>query len=237
MTQVSNGSIGSVGPKLDFYFDVLCPYAWRTSLWIREVAQQRPLDITWKQFSLALVNNAEPGTPRYDRGMLFGRLFIAAERLGGNSAVDRLYLAIGDALHGGQGLDPTQDDVLQPILESVGLPAELREIVLDDDTTEQELRASHEQGLARGAFGVPSLVFDGEEDAYFGPVVDPLPNGEQAVELFDFTRWAARQPYLWEIKRDRKGRKLGPQPATVGIESVPNGSEVDACAWVPAAAP
>ena len=43
-------------PRLTFYFDPLCPWAWLTSLWIREVRRLRPLEVEWKFFSLAGVN-------------------------------------------------------------------------------------------------------------------------------------------------------------------------------------
>jgi 2-hydroxychromene-2-carboxylate isomerase len=218
--------------QLDFYFDVRCPYAWRTSLWVREVCQQRPVVVTWKQFSLSMVNNVDPESDMARRGLMIGRLFIGAERLGGNAAVDRLYVALGDAMHGDK-LDPTDDQVLRAVLTKAGLPADLRDAVLADETTERDYRASHEEGLAKGAFGVPSLVFDGAETAYFGPVIEPIPTGTSAVELWDFTRWSAQQPYLWEWKRDRKGRKLGPQPATVALDAASETSDEDVCAWVP----
>jgi len=216
--------------QLSFYFDVLCPYAWRTSLWIRDVARQRPVAITWKQFSLALVNKADPTGDFHRKDLTLGRLFVGAERLGGNAAVDRLYLALGDAIHGYQ-MDPMHEDVMRDALLRAGLPDFLREAVLDDDTTEQEYRASHAEGVAKGGFGVPTLVFDGSDKGYFGPVIEPVPTGEAAVELWDFTSWAAQQPYLWEFKRDRQGRKLASQPATDVVEAAE--MEVDACAWVP----
>jgi 2-hydroxychromene-2-carboxylate isomerase len=218
--------------QLDFYFDVRCPYAWRTSLWVREVCQQRPVVVTWKQFSLSIVNNADPESDMARRDLMLGRLFIGAERLGGNGAVDRLYLALGDAMHGDK-LDPMADQVLGGALTKAGLPADLRDAVLADDTTLHDYRASHEEALRLGAFGVPSLVFDGADAAYFGPVVEPIPTGASAVELWDFTLWSAQQPYLWEWKRDRKGRKLGPQPATVVLGATSEASDADACAWVP----
>jgi 2-hydroxychromene-2-carboxylate isomerase len=220
--------------QLDFYFDVLCPFAWRTSLWMREVIQERQVAVTWKQFSLAIVNKADPDSEFFRKDLTIGRLYIAAERLGGNDAVDRLYLALGDAIHG-QQLDPLDDAVLADALNAAGLPVELLEIVLADDTTEQDYRASHAEAVARGGFGVPALVFEGSDTAYFGPVVEPVPTGREALELWDFTRWAALQPYLWELKRERTGR-LAPLRSTISLENYAPTSEneVDACAWVPA---
>jgi len=43
---------------VEFYFDVSCPWAWRTSLWIREVEKVRPIQVTWKFLSLAKINEA-----------------------------------------------------------------------------------------------------------------------------------------------------------------------------------
>jgi 2-hydroxychromene-2-carboxylate isomerase len=219
---------------VDFYFDVLCPYAWRTSLWMRDVAQQLSIPVTWKQFSLAIVNKADPESEFSRKDLTLGRLAIAAGRLGGNTAVDRLYLALGDAIHGRQ-LDPLDQAVLADALTAAGLPSELLESTLADETTEHEYRAEHQEAVDRGGFGVPLLVFDQADSAYFGPVVEPVPTGQAALELWDFTRWAAQQPYLWEIKRQRNGGKLGPQRATISPEEVGAASAgtVDACAWVP----
>ena len=50
----------AVATQLDFYFDVLCPFTWRTSLWIRHVARERPLTVAWRHFSLAIGNRADP---------------------------------------------------------------------------------------------------------------------------------------------------------------------------------
>ena len=230
-------SFDSEPEALDFYFDVLCPWAWRTSLWMREVARQRPLTVTWKQFSLAICNKAEPESEFMRRDLALGRTFIAAERLGGNAAVDRLYLALGDAIHG-RKVDALEPAVMSEVLTSAGLMPELHEAALADDTTEEEYRASHEQGVAKGAFGVPTLVLPGSDVGQFGPVIDPVPTGADALELWRLTWWSARQQFMWELKKERGHRPLDPLRApeflvdAAAAAATGNGS-VDACAWVP----
>ena len=44
---------------INFHFDPLCPLAWRAALWIREVRKVRPLNVTWRFFSLEVVNRKE----------------------------------------------------------------------------------------------------------------------------------------------------------------------------------
>ncbi|MBI3965557.1 MAG: DsbA family protein [Chloroflexi bacterium] len=188
--------------KLDFYFDVLCPFAWRTSLWIRQVTGQQPLTIRWKQLSLALVNGQAEESPFFQRDLALGRTFVAAERVGGLEAADRLYLALGDAIHG-QQVDPLEDGVLSGALAAAKLPADLFTTALADPATTRAYLDSHEEGLRLGAFGVPTLRLDGGGRAFYGPIVDPVPTGGQALELWDYTRWVLERPYLWELKRER----------------------------------
>ena len=38
--------------EVDFHFDVMCPFAYQTSKWIRAVREQNGLTINWKFFSL-----------------------------------------------------------------------------------------------------------------------------------------------------------------------------------------
>jgi 2-hydroxychromene-2-carboxylate isomerase len=220
---------------VDFYFDVLCPFAWRTSLWMREVARECDVAVTWKQFSLAIVNNADPNSDYMRRDLALGRIFVAAERLGGNDGVDRLYLALGDVIHG-QRLDALDEAVMRDALVAAGHIPELMEAALDDHTTESEYLESHRAGQAFGMFGVPTLVFDGVERGYFGPVIDPVPTGADALELWRVVRWVARQPFIWEMKKDRAGRRLEPLRAPgLLLDAAAHAAdgEIDACAWVP----
>src|SRR4051794_23276792 len=87
--------------EIDFYTSPSCPWAWRTALWIRQVAGQTPLKINWKLLSLHIVNRGHDYSPD---GHSFGYkgeiLLVAARQFGGDAAFERLYMAMGDAMHG-----------------------------------------------------------------------------------------------------------------------------------------
>lgn len=125
--------------EIEFYFAPGCPWAWRTALWARNVAIQRPLQITWKCFSLSTVNSANPNYPQAARtfGYKSEQLMVAAGRHGGNDAVERIYMALGDAIHGKR--EERTDAVFTSTLAAAGLPASLLADVENDPSIEKEL--------------------------------------------------------------------------------------------------
>ena len=40
---------------LEFFFDPVCPFAWVTSRWVKEVQAQRDYDVRWRFISLAII--------------------------------------------------------------------------------------------------------------------------------------------------------------------------------------
>jgi hypothetical protein len=203
---------------------------------MREVIRECGVSVTWKQFSLAIANNQDPSSEYMQRDLALGRTFIAAERLGGNDGVDRLYLALGDAIHG-QRLNPMDDDVMRNVLTSAGHIPELMEAALNDGSTEDDYRASHAAGLALGTFGVPTLVFDGASRGTFGPVIDPVPTGEEAIELWRVMKWVGTRQFVWELKKDRAGSRLSPLRAPgLLLDQASAGLVIDACEWEPSSA-
>lgn len=85
--------------------------------------------------------------------------------------------------------------------------AELAEYA-DSDTYDAELRASHQEGIDKVGqdVGTPVIAVpgsDGEQIAFFGPVVTPAPKGEDAAKLWDGTLLVASIPGFYEIKRTR----------------------------------
>ena len=64
--------MASAPDTVDFYFDPICPYAYQTSLWIRDVKRQTGLAITWKFFSLEEINRPEGKKHPWEREISYG---------------------------------------------------------------------------------------------------------------------------------------------------------------------
>lgn len=188
---------------VSFFLDPVCPWAYRTSLWIREVRDVRPIDINWRFLSLRAVNEGTDALKASHGQSTDGfRVMALARREYGEDAVGRLYRTLGEARHE-RNEDIGQTEVLQRALTEAGLPPDLLERALQDESTQADVQADHAAGVAVGAFGVPTIVIDDEGHGFFGPVIRNVPAGEQAGELWDHFAWLADQNDFYEIKRSR----------------------------------
>lgn len=194
--------------RVDFYFDPLCPWCWRTALWLRDVARRQPISINWKLFSLMVVNHPDDFNTdeQYQKWFVLGRVLTAAREQGGNAAVETLYLSLGELIHGEQRRDDVGTSAgVKEALRRAGLSESLYDTALADPATESALLAEHRAASDRlGAFGVPTMALEGSDIAIFGPVVEPIPTGAEADSLWEHTKWLLQQPHVWEIKRERK---------------------------------
>jgi len=190
--------------KLTFYFDPLCPWAWRTSLWIREARMVRDLQITWRVFSLR-ENNRDKDPQAADPVQIDDalRVSLAARQHGGDDAVDRFYLATGRARHE-RHQDLRSGEVLEAALLEAGLPVSLYAQAVGDPATIDAVLAEHAEAVERyAAFGVPWLVVGDQQIGFYGPIITDIPPAEVAGQLWDHTEWLYTQPYFYEIKRER----------------------------------
>ncbi|MFF4230024.1 DsbA family protein [Streptomyces sp. NPDC001820] len=204
-----NGKSGKT--PVDFWFDPLCPWAWMTSRWMLEVEKVRDVEVRWHVMSLAVLNEPKldelPEEYREGLKQAWGpvRVVIAAQQKHGDEILGDLYTALGTRFHN-RGEGATRE-AIAAALEEVGLPAELIDYA-DSDAYDTELRASHKEGIDKVGqdVGTPVIAVpgsDGEQIAFFGPVVTPAPKGEEAARLWDGTLMVASIPGFYEIKRTR----------------------------------
>ena len=193
--------------RVDFYFDPMCPYAYQTSLWIRDVRRQNGLHIDWKFFSLEEINRPEGKKHPWEREIGYGwSPMRVAARLRRRDAdlCDAWYLACGRALHE-EGRKPHDPAVARTLLTDIGASADDWDEALADPTTHDDVKADHVHAVdTYGGFGVPIIVFPAQQNrpakAVFGPVVVPAPVGAEAMALWDLTVAYTRVTGLYEIK-------------------------------------
>src|SRR5436305_981561 len=87
-------------PSITFWFDASCPFTWRTSRWIRDVAARQGRSLQWQPMSLAILNEGKEIPEQYRQSHTHSRraarLLIATGQRHGQAAVERLYTAIGE---------------------------------------------------------------------------------------------------------------------------------------------
>ena len=119
---------------VDFHFDVMCPWAYQASLWIRDVRDETGLDIGWRFFSLEEINRVEGKKHPWERDWSYGwsmmRIGAALRRID-IELLDRWYLAAGTALHV-DGRQPHRREVAEELLTEMGLDPAIVGQAMDD---------------------------------------------------------------------------------------------------------
>ena len=195
--------------KLAFHFDVICPWAYQTSLWMREVRDRQGLEVDWRFFSLEEINRLEGKKHPWEREWSYGwSMMRIGALLKREDPVlnDAWYLRSGTALHV-EGRKPHRPEVARDLLVEMDLDPGLVDLALADESTHDDVRNDHDQVVSMGGWGVPTLVFPGAEDddsrKLFGPVLIDPPTGEAADRLWNLVLGWLEFPHLFEMQRPK----------------------------------
>ncbi|HJL77325.1 MAG TPA: DsbA family protein [Acidimicrobiales bacterium] len=195
--------------RVAFHFDVICPWAYQTSHWMREVRDRLGLEVDWRFFSLEEVNRIEGKKHPWEREWSYGwsMMRIGALLKREDPALnDAWYLKAGTALHV-EGRKPHEPEVARHLLAEMDLDPSIVDEALADPTTHDDVRADHERIIGLGGWGVPTLVFPGADDdeslKLFGPVLIDPPTGEAADRLWNLVVGWLEFPQLYELQRPK----------------------------------
>jgi hypothetical protein len=197
---------------LDFFWDPVCPWAWITSRWVREVVKEKGIAVDWRFIALKVVNEDKGYAPdvaeRYQKvhGLGFGLLKVAAavREEHGQAPIGALYEDFGTRIHV-DGDAPSLRDRggIGAVLAAHDLDPKLAEAAESDDF-EAVVRADTELALERAGrdIGTPVLTFAPPDGySFFGPVIAKAPTGADAVKLWDTVETLAAFPGFAELKR------------------------------------
>ena len=209
---------------VEVFVDPSCPWAWITSLWIKDVAPHRDLAVTWRSFCLEIRDDygVAPTMPEERREAAIAahavshrmlRIFESARATVGEDAVDALFTAWGRRFFArGAARD---DTLLSECLAACGLDPDLVDAANDekwDAPIVDAMTVAYEFGGPKTQ--TPTIVVRADPPHGFkGPVMAPAPTGEAAIRLWDAIQVISQEPGFFELTRPRANRPRPPEPA------------------------
>ena len=176
---------------IDFYFDFSSPYGYFASHRIDGIAAKHGREVAWRPYLLGVVFQTTGQKPLVEQPLrgdyarhdfercarFYGIPFAFPARFPVMSlaparafywlvdddpaAAKALAKAIYDAYFNG-GADISKPETVIALAEPLGVDGEALAAALGDDAVKARLKAETEQAIARGAFGSPFVIVDGE---------------------------------------------------------------------------
>jgi len=194
--------------RVDLYVDPVCPYTWVASRWLIEVERQRDIELTLHVMSLRMLNEGRVVDADYGANLEASsgpsRVAAAVRVAHGADALRAWHTAFGSRIFD-RWRYPERAEyeaATEAALMATGLPVSLA-AVADSTEYDEPLRRSHLEGTAPVGVetGTPVVHIDGA--AFFGPVLNAVPRGADALRVFDGVRLLTRCPDFFELKRTR----------------------------------
>jgi hypothetical protein len=171
-----------------------------------EVEKVRDVDVQWHVMSLSYLNENKDISEDYRKKLADGwgpvRVVMAAQEHVGPETLLPLYTAMGERIHVEKS--GATREMAAAALADAGLDAQLLE-AWDDASYDDAIKKSHHAGMDQVGddVGTPTIAFDGA--AFFGPVYNRIPRGEEAGRLWDACIALSAYPHFFELKRTRTG--------------------------------
>lgn len=212
---------------IEFFWDPICPFAWITSRWVTEVAQQRDYSVDWRLICLSILNEdkdyddfPEGYQELHHKGRRMLRVAQAVREEYGPSVAGALYTAYGATIWNPDGDirstmgEVASDEHLAAALERAGASPDLVARA-EDESLDDALRESTLEALSRTGrdVGTPIITFhhDQGSTSFFGPVVSQVPAPDDSVRLWDAVVALAEWPSFAELKRSRRDDLVFPK--------------------------
>ncbi len=191
--------------QVDFWFDPICPWAWMASRWMLEVEKVRSVRTVFHVMSLSILNEGrdldESHRARMDAAWIGVRAAIGVEQRYGQSGLRAFYTALGTKYHP-QQMTHGDPAVVKEALSECGFDPSIADEALSD-RYDDALYDSHRHALELVGDDVGTPVISLHGKAFFGPVISPAPQGEQAGRLFDGISLMSEYDGFFELKRHR----------------------------------
>jgi len=200
---------------VEVFVDPSCPWAWITSRWIKGVAPERDLDVTWRSYCLEIRDDygVAATMPEERREIAIAahavshrmlRIFEAARARSGEAAVDALLTAWGPLFFVRDA--PHDDTLLSACLGACGADPDLIDAAGDekwDAPIVESMQVAYDFGGPKTQ--TPTIVVRSDPPHGFkGPVMAPAPTGDAALRLWDAIMVLSAEPGFFELTRPRR---------------------------------
>ena len=194
---------------VDFHFDIMCPYAYQTSLWIRQVRTRPDVDLRWRFFSLEEINRAEGKKHPWEREWSYGwsmmRVGALLRRQAWRSSTTGTPTA-GKALHE-EGRKPHRPEVAEELLVEMGLDPDLVPGPSPTPPRATRCRPSTTAVVSKGASASRRSSSTTGRPVRSRPG-QPARRRRRAVRLWEHVTGWLEFPHVYELQRPKRAEDI-----------------------------